>query len=278
MLDTTSVSVLSNIMTEKISKVEKRKQELCDILGVYPELAIGDVVKRMKISEATARRLFTRLEAENKIIRTHGGIKKSPELSMAYSYDLSVSLDRHKKRAIGVYAAQKVNSGDNIFMDSGTTILMLGEALSERIVNKEINDVTIITNSLVYIDKLAKLCKIILIGGEIRAQRRDVCGSTTEKNLGEYHFDHAFLGADSISEDFKIMTTDEHTANMARVVIKHSKKAHILVASNKFGNTSFVTFANAKSVATIITDNNLEQVQANTLLKNDIALEISPFE
>ncbi len=34
------------------------------------------------------------------------------------------------------------------------------------------------------------------------------------------------------------MTRVEHTANMARVVIQHSKNAHILIASNKFDKTN----------------------------------------
>lgn len=36
-------------------------------------------------------------------------------------------------------------------------------------------------------------------------QKRDVCGSSVEKNLAEYHFDHAFLGADSVSVEFGII-------------------------------------------------------------------------
>ena len=264
-------------MKEKIKKVEKRKQELCDILSVSPELSIGEVVKRMRISEATARRLFIRLENEKKIIRTHGGIKKNPELNMAYSYDLSVTQDRRKKRAIGKYAADKVKSGDNIFMDSGTTILMFGEALSERLADKELNNITIVTNSLVYIEKLANLCRILLIGGEIRAQRRDVCGSSTEKNLAEYHFNHAFLGADSVSNEFGIMTTDELTANMNRIVIRRSAYSHVLMASNKFGRTSFVTYAEAKSVTSIVTDEEIQSKQIDAFKQHGINIEVVPI-
>ena len=261
-------------MKEKINKVDRRKQELCDILAVYPELSIGDVVERMEISEATARRLFTRLEEDKKIIRTHGGIKKSPELNIAYSYDLSITQNRQKKRAIGKHAASKVKDGDKIFMDSGSTILMFGEALSERMVAGELKNVTIVTNSLVYIEKLANLCRILLIGGEIRVQRRDVCGSSAEKNLSEYHFDHAFLGADSVSDEFGIMTTDELTANMNRIVIRQSKNAHVLATSNKFGETSFVTYAQAKEVESIITDSDINNKQVNAFKQKGLTLEI----
>jgi DeoR family transcriptional regulator, fructose operon transcriptional repressor len=261
-------------MKEKIKKVDRRKQELCDILAVYPELSISDVVEKMKISEATARRLFTRLNNEKIIIRTHGGIKKSPELNMAYSYDLSITQNRQKKRAIGKYAAGKVEDGDKIFMDSGSTILMFGEALSERMVAGELKNVTIVTNSLVYIEKLADLCRILLIGGEIRVQRRDVCGSSAEKNLSEYHFDHAFLGADSVSDEFGIMTTDELTANMNRVVIHQSKSSHVLSASNKFGRTSFVTYAQANEITSIITDAEIKKEHENAFTQQGLTLEI----
>ena len=257
-----------------MTKIDRRKEELCEMLAVQPEWRVSDVVEKMQVSEATARRLFARLEEEGKLIRTHGGIKKIPKPSMAYSYDLSITQAGHQKRAIGKAAAAKVQSGDKLFMDSGTTILMLGEALSARLAARELRNLTVITNSLLYTESLADSCDVLLIGGKIRPQRRDVCGSSAEKNLADYHFDHAFLGADSISAPFGIMTTDELTANMNRIVIRQSKQVHVLTDSGKFGRNSFVSYARPEEVSSIMTDAELDPQQIDAFKKQDIQLEI----
>ena len=50
-----------------------REQALMNRLRIKGRLELADVVEFLEIAESTARRLFSRLEAEGKLIRIHGG-------------------------------------------------------------------------------------------------------------------------------------------------------------------------------------------------------------
>ena len=65
----------------------QREQNLMNWLRLEGKLELGEVVDFLNISESTARRLFTRLESEGKVIRVHGGIQLPGNAALEYSFD-----------------------------------------------------------------------------------------------------------------------------------------------------------------------------------------------
>jgi DeoR/GlpR family transcriptional regulator of sugar metabolism len=254
---------------------EKRTTKLLGLLQSTEKLDIATVVNTLKISEATARRLFTLLENEGKVIRIHGGVRLAPELEYDYSFRALASRRKEQKTAIGEVATETVDDGDRLFLDSGTTILRFAEALSRKIQAGELKGVSVVTNSLSHIETLSSCCKVILTGGEIRTERRDVCGSVAEKNLAQYHFNKVFLGADAINIDNGFMTSDEKTAEICRIAISNSDKIFVLADSEKFNRKSFVTYAEIGSVEEIITDSNIDRKTMKSFEKNGIRIKIA---
>ena len=252
-----------------------RQIRLLEMLSEKKRLDIRTVVEALSISEATARRLFTNLEKSGKLIRTHGGIQAAPEIAPDYSFRLSSVLHTPEKNAIGAAAARHVNSGDRIYLDSGTTVLKMADALASRIRHGEVSGVSIVTNSLSCMDNLSELTEVIITGGIIRPERRDICGPLAEKNLSIYHFDKAFLGADAISPDGDLLTTDDRTAIMNEMVIRNSGTVFILADSSKFGGKAFVTYANLKNIKAIfISDDKLSQRKRFELRAMKIKTEV----
>ena len=259
-----------------LKKDAMRQISLLEMLSEKKRLDIRTVVEALSISEATARRLFTDLEKSGKLIRTHGGIQAAPEIAPDYSFRLSSVLHTPEKNAIGAAAARHVNSGDRIYLDSGTTVLKMADALASRIRHGEICGVSIVTNSLSCMDNLSELTEVILTGGIIRPSRRDACGPLAEKNLAMYHFDKAFLGADAISSNGDLLTTDDRTAIMNEVVIRNSGIVFILADSSKFGGKAFVTYANLRKIKTIIiSDENMSRNNHNELRAMNIKTEVA---
>jgi DeoR/GlpR family transcriptional regulator of sugar metabolism len=240
-----------------VNKIELRTIRLLEMLQLQKRLDVRTVAATLEISEATARRLFSQLEREGKIIRVHGGVQLSPPMGYDYSYRLSSHHRSREKSLIGRAAAELVEDGDRIFLDSGTTVLQLAEALSLKIQTGTVRNLVVLTNSLSHIESLARWCKVILIGGEIRVERRDVCGTLAEKNLSLFHVDKAFFGADAVSPTRGLMTTDERTSRMNEIVLKSASRAFVLADSEKFDRTSFVSYAALEEVETIYTDSGL---------------------
>ncbi|GAK56094.1 hypothetical protein U27_03056 [Candidatus Vecturithrix granuli] len=258
----------------KMSKTEIRTVKLLEMLQTNERVDVKTVTAALDISEATARRLFAKLEQEGEVIRTLGGVKLAPQLGHDYSFRVSISHRSREKTQIGTAAAELVNSNERIFLDSGTTVLKLAEALAVKIHTGAIENLVVVTNSVTLIEILAKSCKVILIGGEIRAERRDVCGTIAEKTLLMFHVDKAFLGADAISLTSGLMTTDERTSKMSEIIIERADKTYILADSEKFHKTSFVTYAPVCAATTILTDDGVtpETVAAFTDLGAQIEI------
>ena len=62
-----------------MSKIEKREQKLLEMLQNYRRLDIKQVADWLDISETTARRMCSKLERSQKVIRVHGGVQLSEQ-------------------------------------------------------------------------------------------------------------------------------------------------------------------------------------------------------
>ncbi len=261
-----------------MNKQELRTLRLMEMLQSQKRLDVRTVADSLEISEATARRLFTQLEEDGKILRVHGGVQLAPPLGYDYSFRLSAHHRSREKTAIGRVAADRVESGDRIFLDSGTTVLRLAEALSLRIQTGALKELVVLTNSLSHIENLAHWCKVILVGGEIRVERRDVCGALAEKNLALFHVDKAFFGTDGILPARGFMTTDERTSKMNEVVLRSSTHGFVLADAEKFNRPSFASYAALGEIETIITDGGLRDDLLALFLEAGARIERVPVD
>ncbi len=241
------------------------RQVVLQALKEKGKLNVLEVAALIGVSEATARRLFVRLEEEGQAIRTFGGIQPRRPEGTGYSFNASAARRTREKTAIGARAALEVNSEDYIFLDSGTTVLAMAQALARRCEEERLENVKILTNSLILTDVLTPYCKVVLIGGEIRPERRDACGFLAEEMLKRLHIKKAFLGCDAINLDQGLMTTDERTAKMNEIVIHNAARVYILADASKFGETSFISYGALDLVDACIVDAGLASGMAEAM-------------
>lgn len=242
-----------------MSKIERREQKLLELLQTYRRLDIKQVADWLEISETTARRMCTKLESGQRVIRVHGGVQLSEQYLNDYSYHNKELHFLHEKVAIGNYCASIIESGERIFCDSGTTVHQFVLSLINRIKSDEIGDIVILSNSLANFDPIANYCKVILLGGEVRLSRLDVCGSIAEEVLKKFHISKAFLGADAVNGKKGFMTTDERTAKMNEIVLTDADTSYVLADSSKFDKASFISYAKPGMISEVVTDWNLQQ-------------------
>ena len=240
-----------------MNKYERRTIRLLDMLQLNKRLDVKTVADTLDISEATARRFFSQLEEEGKVIRVHGGVQLAQQLGYDYSFRVQAAHRQEQKTLIGARAAELVNDNDHVFLDSGTTVLKMAETLSVKLQTGELKGIVVLTNAISHVETVARWCKVILVGGEIRADRLDVCGSVAEKTLMMFHLDKAFLGADALNISGGCMTTDERTSTMNELVVERAEKSYVLADSSKFNKTSFIRYASIEQIDTILTDSDI---------------------
>ncbi len=261
-----------------MNKYELRKKKLMASLQVKKKMDVSEASELIGISPATTRRLFSRLAKEGDVVRIHGGIQIFPEVQGTYSYVLSNTTRLREKARIAERALELVESGDLLFLDSGTTILKLAEALVTRLESGELKELVIVTNSLLNYEKLARYCKVILAGGEVRLNRRDTCGQLAEKALQSLYTNKSFFGADAIHPKKGLMTTDEWTNRMNDIVGRNSGEIYVLADSEKFGKSSLMTYAGLNDVSLIITDDGISSEEVEVYRAGGAHIEVVPMD
>jgi len=242
-----------------MGKIDSRKNQILKMLSIYESLNVDVIVRELGVSEATIRRTLNTLEQEGKIIRTLGGARLTPQLAPEYSFLKQAVINVEQKEMIGRYAAALVEKSDILFLDSGTTVLSVAKALARRIELKEITDLSVVTNSIIVAEVLGNLCKVFLLGGEVRLFRKDISGPIAEKSMRMFRANKAFIGTDALSIKDGLMTTDAYTSKIDEEVIKRSNQVILVADSSKFNKYSLVSFAKITDINIIITDNQLDE-------------------
>lgn len=242
-----------------MGKVDNRKNEILKMLSVDESLGVDDLVKHLNVSEATVRRMLSMLEIEEKIIRTHGGARLMSRTAPDYSFYKQSELNIAQKEAIGIFAARLVNPKEVLFLDSGTTVLSAAKAMAGRIEAGQLKGISVVTNSIIVAEVLGSLCKVILLGGEVRLFRKDISGPLVERYIKMFRADKAFVGTDGLTTKDGLMTTDEYTSYVDGEMIKRSSQSILVADSSKFNKPSFVSYAQIDEIDLIITDSLLPE-------------------
>ena len=108
-----------------------RWSTLLALLAERGRLSVGEVVDTLGVSEATVRRDFSDLAAQQLVTRTHGGI-----VATAVAYDLPARYkqagnDTAKER-VAAYAADLPGEGTVVGFNGGTTTSAVARRLAAR--------------------------------------------------------------------------------------------------------------------------------------------------
>ncbi len=237
-----------------MKKIERQEQEMMEYLKIAKRASLEDAINLLRVSESTVRRLFNRLESDGRALRYYGGIQLAVENKMEYSYEQVEARNVEQKMAIADKAVTAVETGDILYLDSGTTMAHFSMALARRLERQELTNLTVFTNSLVNLNILEKYITINLIGGEYRMHRKDFCGYIAEETVKSLHFTKCFLGADGYSVQNGCMTTDFYTARLNEIALNNAETHIVLIDSSKFFTTTVVSYSKASHIDRIYTD------------------------
>lgn len=220
--------------------------EIADLKGV---ISVKDLSRLLKASLMTIRRDLDSLEGNGLIKRTHGGI-----ISLKYEKDtpfvVRASQKDKEKTNIGKTAASLVESGDIIFLGSGSTVAKMSTFLKGKIGLK------IVTPSLQVANVLGteEGITLILLGGIVKGDLFATVGPIAEVELKEYYFQRAYIGASGITLENGIFNSDFMISSIEKAVIEKSDKVYVLADKSKFGKSALINISKLDAIDAIITD------------------------
>lgn len=233
----------------QLSNIERQTQ-IVIYLKEHKRIGVNTICSIFSISEATARRDLEELAQDGRVQRVRGGAialeKSPPELPIL----IREGEQKEEKQCIGKAAAKLVETGDTVFLGSGTTVLEVAKCLYDH------QGLTIITNSLPVINALVGRLgiKLIIIGGILRDSELSFIGHITEKALSEVHADKVILGARAISLENGLTNDYLNETLTDRAIIKSSEHVILVADNTKCGSISTAFLAPLSDIDTFVTD------------------------
>ena len=175
-----------------------RRERLAAMIAEHGYMPVGELCRRLEVSEATARRDLAALANEKKIKRTYGGAVS--EYDNRYpSFNERRERARDAKNTIAQAALRFITPGLTYFLDNGTTIYAIAEAFRAR----PVTPVSIVTSNIPVGEMLASIpdVQVFLLAGQLLPRQSVLLGKTSLKSLQFWHFDTAFLSAEAMTPE-----------------------------------------------------------------------------
>lgn len=253
----------------KPSPQERRQRILERVAG--GGVSVHELVAELDVSEITVRRDLALLERSARLLRVHGGAVPNERVSYEFSFKEKESRNREAKEAIGRAAAQMVQTGSAVFLDTGTTALAAARAL------RPIRPGVIITINLCIASEYVgqREVEVLMPGGKVGALSPDLYGEWTMETLANVSVDVAFLGCDTVLVEEGYYTADPRSGAVSRLMLRRSKRAYLLADSSKFGRRSLCRVAPLEDLSGIVTDDRLSAEQRSALEAAEIDVIIA---
>lgn len=225
----------------------ERKQLILDQLRGSELAHIEELVDTTGASPSTVRRDIDALVRSGQVIALRGGAIKLNDRPYELPTSAKQLINREAKQAIAAAAAELVNDGDTVYIDSGTTTLQMMPLLRTRRIH------VITSNTQIFSMAPGDKVRITILAGDWIASIGSIAGSLTERLLSELFFDKAFIGASGCSLKAGINTFDIREATKKRIVHDNSEESYVLLDSSKFGKSTLCK-AFELSETSLITD------------------------
>ena len=229
--------------------------------------SMEELQRQFNVSANTVRRDIAELLRRGTAEKVYGGVRARPASQTLTSYEKRQMSNGEAKELIGRTAAQLVQDGDVIFIDSGTTTLRMIDHLKDH------RDVTVITHSLGAVIRTLPYenIHVIVLPGSLRRKTNSMTGSDSVKSMKKYNIRTAFMAATGLSLHGATNSSAQEY-DIKQAAVECSDRAVLLVDKSKFGVTGMMTYAPISSFAAIVTDEKPEEDYLALLAENSVRL------
>jgi DeoR family fructose operon transcriptional repressor len=218
---------------------------IAEIIRQNGSVAVETLAKELGVSVMTIRRDLAKLDQEGLIERCYGGAVIRKETN----YQEKKSLHAEEKKKIAQKAIEFVRDGDIVFLDAGTTVYEIAKLLPTK------KDITAITTDLEIAYFLNQTdVETVICGGQIQKSTGSTIGVFVNMMIKDLYVNTAFFGAQSIDENFNILTPTAEKAVMKRTICEHANSRFLVVDRSKFYRQALMRVNNLSAYDGVITD------------------------
>ena len=237
-------------MKNSQAAIEARQNNLIKLLRQSGQLSVNEIAARLDVTTATVRRDLASLEATGILRRGFGTAEYVHQTNMREIEPTNVEDEKAViRRRIAKKAADMIEDGDVIFVNSSGTVSLVLEYLESK-------SVTILTNNARVINRpYSSNIQLLLVGGEIYGRKQSLIGQFALETIRRVTANKCILGINGISAigGLTSVILPETQVNLA--MIQQCRGDVIVVAdSSKVGVTSSFYSGGLERVTHLVTD------------------------
>lgn len=250
--------------------IEERRQHILSLAHSEGRVRVRNLSKALGISQITIRKDLDYLQTKGLLHRSHGGaLPIHPGALFDPPIQEKEKSHHTEKDRIGQAAANMVQEGQCVMLDSGTTTTAVANAL------KKFSQLTVITNALNIAAELAATdFEVILTGGSLRKNSFSLVGAIAEEMLAEIHADILFLGVDGFDMEIGLTTPNLQESRVNRAMVGAATKVVAVCDSTKFNRRSLSRIASVSAIHHVITDKDLPKTVHDALANLNVGLTL----
>lgn len=245
-----------------------RQQKILDIVKEKGNATVTRLQQELGVSEMTIRRDLGEMKKNGILRRVYGGAVL-PDPDNELSFGDRLVQNRNLKVAIARYAATKIQFGNSIFLDGGTTCSEFADILPEDM------NIVVFTNSLEVLNKIRTKKGIIIVslGGELAFDGNTFDGVVAIENAEKINVDICFFSGSGFNPR-GVLNPGMVGTIVKRSMIKNSRFKCLLADSTKFGGHGVIELCRWTDINMLVSDDKLPDNMVNELKSNGVEIKL----
>ena len=249
----------------------QRREKILELLKEDGSAKVINLAKIFKVSEVTIRQDLEKLEQDGYIKREHGGAFLKNVENSVKSFSVLNQDNIEKKQLIAKKAAELIETGETIILDSGSTTTEIAKNLIGR------SGITVITNAL----NIALLLgaepgiEVVVTGGEFKPPTLSLTGQKAASFFEDINVHKLFLATAGISLRSGLTYPSISDIVVKKAMIDSADVTYLVADSTKIGKNSFASLGALSLVDFIITDSEIEPKYMQLFRDHEIELIIA---
>ncbi len=224
----------------------KRIKQIQAYIYEHHTVSLDELCEVFGVSKNTIRRNIQELFELGLIRKVYGGVAVND--STLVSFSDRKTRNQQQKQRIAMKAADFVEDGDVIFLDSGTTTMEIIDGLKTK-------SLTIITNNLDFIFRAQPYpnLNVITTGGMLERNTNSFV-SVKFNLLTTYNINKAFMSSTGISLTNGVTNASPLESEIKSTVVEKSPQVFLLVDQDKFNKHGLITYCGLDHIHYVVTD------------------------
>ncbi|HEY7426545.1 MAG TPA: DeoR/GlpR family DNA-binding transcription regulator [Gemmataceae bacterium] len=246
--------------------VEERRQRVLDLVSERGFIALTDLAQTIDVSESTLRRDLDYWHKQGLLRRTHGGAMFVGDAATLPALEERSASQLDEKKLIARAAAARIQDGDTILLDGGTTTLEVARLLVGR-------SLQIVTNSLPIAGLFAssRETDLVILGGYVYPKTGVALGPLTVRMMEDIHVHQLVMSVGGITSK-GLFNSNLLLVETERRMMRCADEVVVVADHTKLGRQALAYLCNLTDIDTLIVDNQLSDAQRELLRQNDVRL------